>query len=272
MKVTVKGNIAEQIKRGIEPQESMVVDVDLSALTEEQRGVLAKGDALTIVESTQSAVADALQAILDAERARVEQEAEAQRRRDEEMRKQCMEATPNPVQVTEIGDIKWTRHDMPYLSTWMMSPDVAELVEATRNRLQAEIDKLNTEAKAAVQPIIDAELERRAKAEEEEKARKKAELESKKAKRLETGIVEISFERGNRRDWGEPWIAKLKSGNGKRPDYDFSAGSYDAATEVLTIPCKPGEIIAYGQKNYSKPKKTIHTIRKMVPDGGLVEA
>lgn len=78
---------------------------------------------------------------------------------------------------------------------------------------------------------------------------------------------------GDRREWGEPWIAKLSTTtNGRRPDYDFSAGAYDAATETLRIPCAPGELIAWGQKNYRKARRTVHEIRRMADDGGLVKA
>lgn len=102
--------------------------------------------------------------------------------------------------------------------------------------------------------------------EAERKAKKAAEL----ARRAEIGGVEIEISRGDR-DWGVPWGATVTCGKtgGAKDSYEFEAGTYDLATETLTIKCQPGDIIAWGQKNYRKPRRTIHERRKVSKDWRL---
>lgn len=93
-------------------------------------------------------------------------------------------------------------------------------------------------------------------------------LAAKLARRAEIGAVEIDITRGDR-DWGVPWGAVVTAGRGRRDDYDFDAGSYDLSAEVLTIRCAPGDVIAWGQKNYRKPKRTLHYRRRVAADWRL---
>src|SRR5690554_721845 len=62
MKLNWKCNQKEQIIRGIDPRESAEVDVDLSALTPEQRILVAEGWQGTLVEMTATEIADGLAA------------------------------------------------------------------------------------------------------------------------------------------------------------------------------------------------------------------
>lgn len=141
-----------------------------------------------------------------------------------------------------------------------------------RELLQAECDLLTELELERVKPLI---AEAKAKREARElgaKQEKEAAEAAQRSERLKTGVLTLDMTRGDRRLWGEPWIAKVQRSNGQRPEYDFSQGSYDLATETLSIPCKPGEVIAYGQKNFRKPKDTIHRVQRMLDDGSMVEA
>jgi hypothetical protein len=274
MKVKVNGNRTEQIKRGVEPWETSEIDIVLSDLTPEQRELLAENTTLTVVNADQAAVIEALQARIAERAAEAEAKAKDRRERDAAAIAECKSAQLTEGETTEHGVTyaSYSAYPGAYICSYNVSAAVESLVEETKSRLHAEAAAKTAASRAAVADQIEA-----AKAESEAKAKveaeaKQAEQRAKYAKRLETGIVEIPIERGNRKDWGEPWIAKLVSKNGRRPEYDFSAGSYDTATETLTIPCKPGEAIAYGQKNYRKPKRTIHEVRKMESDGRLVPA
>lgn len=271
MKVKANGNVKEQVLRGIEPQENLEIEINLSAMSPALRAVLVREPEISVVEGTQAEVEAALQMILDKEATDAARKAAEQAERDQEARQFCAEAQPDERKQNDYG-IGYSVYGVPYFNTYGLSPAVADLVKETIARLSAEAEQKNVEVRKSVEPLI--EVAKRAHAEKEAAAKQAAEAEkqAKFAKRLETGVVEIPMERGSRQEWGEPWIAKLSSRNGKRPEYDFSQGSYDAATEVLSIPCVPGEVIAYGQKNYRKPKRTIHEVKKMTDSGALVSA
>lgn len=273
MKVKVTGNVTEQIRAGVEPWESAEIEITLAELTPQQRDVLAEGylGSAKLIHATPQAVIAALQSRVDELEKENQREREAQAKRDREALEWCA----NPTIVERVNNhygvkfSSWSVSGKPYFG---LSPEVSAKVSEVYNRLEAELAERNRLAQEAAQPAIEAakaEAERKA---AEEKAAREAEKQARFKRRLETGIVEIPMTRGDRSEWGEPWIAKLHTRNGRKPEYDFSAGKYDAATETLSIPCKPGEIIAYGQKNYRKPKRTIHNVRRMRDDGALVEA
>lgn len=103
-----------------------------------------------------------------------------------------------------------------------------------------------------------------------ERAAKEEAWRAKLARRAELGAVEIHISRGDR-DWGVPWGAVVRSARpgSRRDTYDFTPASYDLRTEVLTIRCQPGDIIAWGQRNYRRPKRSIHERRLVNPDWSL---
>lgn len=276
MKVKVQGIKSEQIKLGIEPFESAEVDVVLSELTPEQREVLARGNTPQVISGTQEDVAKWLQRVVDEELEKKTKDAREQAEQDAAALAWCdapAEYTSRADAVLGVEYLRYRTSDVPrphWHLHWTQS--VAERVAAVMVEREAEAKRMTEASLAAVADQIEAAkaaFEANAKAAKDEEARLLAE---KLKQRLETGIVTVPFTRGSRNEWGEPWIAKVSSRNGRKPEYEFSEGSYDAATEVLSIPCKPGEVIAWGQKNYKKASRTIHKVKRMEGDGRLTDA
>lgn len=56
----------------------------------------------------------------------------------------------------------------------------------------------------------------------------------------------------NKRRYGRPWAAIVTLGQDGRPSYDFRAGYYAGTDDggELMINAKPGDVIAYGQKDH----------------------
>lgn len=128
--------------------------------------------------------------------------------------------------------------------------------------LQREMPKL-LELAAAKQ----LEREQAAQAEKAEKA-------ARFAARLETGIYEHAVGAYNERRYSSPWIAAVSLGPDGKLTYDFKAGDCTAKwgkPGIVTIACKPGEVIAWGQKDLRKPAASEHHILLMRPDGGMDE-
>ena len=282
MKVTCRANQSEQIKAGIDPVESITLDVNLTTLTPEQRTLIAEGWTPVVIAGT----AEEFSCLAQAEvrhRQVTEQEKLAAA---EQLRAAYFAALPGwsleEHSEVELG-IKYPQWRVPNLrdaagkllfggSYYISDETILQAYIQREVELQAEADSRNAAALAAVKPTIEA-AEAKAKTESEAaKAANQQAEQAKFAKRLETGVLEVELSRGNRSDWGEPWIAKVSTGNGRRPEYNFSEGSYDVVKEVLSIACKPGDVVAYGQKNYRKAKKTIHHILKMNSQGGMEQA
>lgn len=59
--------------------------------------------------------------------------------------------------------------------------------------------------------------------------------------------------------------------DGRHEVYDFNCGTYDLTTEKLAIRCKPGDTIAWGQRNYRKQRRTVHRRAKVNDDWTLTE-
>lgn len=266
MKVTAMVDQRARIIAGLEPVKSVEIEVDLGTLTEDQRRVLVEMRDTTLayaVRGTTEEVVAEIDRRLAAEVAAKAEQDQGRARLEQWM----VDAAAVAARTESEYGIKWTIYEIRPLRPW--APAAAAKYLEHERILQAEAARLTEAAKAAVQPQIDAAraaAEAQAKIEADAKA---AQLAARNARRLETGVVTISITRGDRREWGEPWIARLITRNGRRPDYDFSAGSYDPATELLTIPCKPGQTIAWGQKNYRRPERTIHEVRTMSADGSL---
>lgn len=269
MKITVRGNQQQQIIDGVEPFETAEVDVALDALTPEQRVILAGNPTLTVVRANAESVVAELQRRVDEAAAQQAREVERAQKHNEDARQRCADATLTETAVSSAG-VSYIRYGCPSISDYFVADRaVRELVRTTVERLTAEAAAKSAAAKAAVQDQIDEALAQRRIEEEAEAAAEAEAKRLRKAERLSSGIVTIPWSRDDRREWGDPWIAKVEAGNGKN-NYDFSEGTYDLSTETLRIPCVPGEVIAYGQKNHRKPRRTCHEIKKMNADGGLV--
>jgi hypothetical protein len=272
MKVHVKQDVAAAIRAGIEPSELTEIDLPISLLTAEQRDYIA--DRRHYVWPVTKGTPEEVIAVLDkdiAEYKRCQAEAEA------EVKVWLKEAKPQPKGHRSEEGISWMEYAVYYpncysqgIAAWA-DKEMSEKVAKRYAELEAECKKLNAESRAKVQPQID-----RIKAQREERARIEAEHEmlatkAKEEERLKTGIVRIHLERGTRSTWGEPWIAIVIPQNGRRPEYDFSKGKYDETTEELSIPAKPGDVIAYGQRNYKKASDTIHHVVTFLKDGSFKE-
>ncbi len=62
--------------------------------------------------------------------------------------------------------------------------------------------------------------------------------------------VKVEVDGYNSRRWSKPWGAVITF-DGARPQYDFKAGSFlgNDTGGAVYITCKPGDVIAYGQKD-----------------------
>lgn len=279
MKVKAHQDATEAIKAGIEPVPggTMEIEITLADLTPQQRTVLAANPYITVIRGDAAEVVASLQALVDEEAKRAAEDEARRAQYEAEAQEWLTTATTEQDGYAFESGIKYSQYKATprgyFYFSHKLSQPTTDAVDKRYAELQAASAERTAQAKAAVQAEIDAA---RAKMEEEnrkEKEKAAAFAKAKYAKRLETGIVEISWPRDDRREWGEPWIAKLKTrSNGRKPEYDFSEGSYDLTSETLSIPCKPGEVIAYGQKNYRKPKHTAHKVVRMEPDGRLTSA
>lgn len=105
------------------------------------------------------------------------------------------------------------------------------------------------------------------KEEKEEEARR-----ARAAKRLESGYWEKETPSYNERRHGAFWCAAVSFGDGPKPIYTWgeSTGKWGQAG-MLRVPCKPGDIIAWGQKDNRRPDKSDHYLLIMQEDGSMVE-
>lgn len=171
-----------------------------------------------------------------------------------------------------------TSHDMPVRSPsrpWPCNDNrvevaFASMVAADAAR-KARAEKENEKLIAAAQPQIDAELAKKAAVEAEQEAAEQAAKKAKYAARLASGIYERETSSYNERRYGRPWIAAVRL-TGTKLEYDFAAGTVTASfgsAGMLSIPCVPGDVIAYGQKDNRRPDKSDHTILRMRDDGSM---
>jgi len=144
-------------------------------------------------------------------------------------------------------------------------------------RNEAEIKSANEVIFARELPRLEAELIARNEAEAAEAAEKaaaeKAVRLAKFATRLESGLYERETDSYNERRYGRPWIAAVSLSGGKLA-YDFEAGTVTASfgsSGMLSITCRPGDVIAWGQKDLRRPDKSEHHILQMRDDGGMNE-
>jgi hypothetical protein len=170
---------------------------------------------------------------------------------------------------------------MPYLPRtidggFVTGPEVARY-DAAKAALEARVAAADGAAQEAARPAAEAadRAQRQAMAAfqaqitaEEERA-----LANKAAARLASGHWERETPSYNERRFGKPWCARVvgveKSG---KLTYDFAAWTgRPGDAGLLRVACKPGEIIAYGQKDQSNPAKSEHRILLMDDTGRMTE-
>lgn len=128
------------------------------------------------------------------------------------------------------------------------------------------VERLRDQCPDSVAEVEALAAQRRAEHEVAQAAERAEARRVKLERRAAIGGVEVRIARGGAA-WGVPWGARVVCGRpGSSKDvYDFDAGTYDLATETLTITCEPGDVIAWGQKNYRKARHTIHERRRVLP-------
>lgn len=154
------------------------------------------------------------------------------------------------------------------------NPDLRARVQAARESSDAEILAHNEAAFAAALPRMQEELAAqeaaaKAKADAEAKA-KKARDKAKYATRLETGLWTRETGSYNEKRYGAWWVASVDFSVGAKGNYTFgdSSGNWGKAGE-LSVACRPGDFIAYGQKDLRRPANSSHTILRMRDDGSM---
>lgn len=70
--------------------------------------------------------------------------------------------------------------------------------------------------------------------------------------------MQIKIETGfyNDRRYGRPWIAIVDFSSSKQGDFKFGEFVGDDKSGRLFVVCEPGDIIAQGQNDFRKPKKS----------------
>lgn len=173
--------------------------------------------------------------------------------------------------------------DLPAISCWIpdiypdlksrkMDADARRAGALARNK--AALEAANEEAYKAALPDLQARYEidqavALEKAATEAKAKKEAQARA-FMKRLETGMWEKETSSYNDRRYSAPWCANVSWGNGSKPVYSFgdSSGKW-GKPGVMLLPCKPGDWIAWGQKDLRNPSKSEHTIGRMRENGSI---
>lgn len=96
--------------------------------------------------------------------------------------------------------------------------------------------------------------------------------EARRAARLESGEWTMEFDAYNERRYGNYWGAKVTF-DGVKAIYDFDAAVVEGrfgSAGTITIPCVPGEIIAWGQKDLRKVSGSTNEMLLMTDTGRMV--
>lgn len=159
--------------------------------------------------------------------------------------------------------------------TSVVDAAIAEFADKVA-RMQSEVDAHNAAEFQRLLPIALAArakaAEEKAKADAEAETKRQAELTERAANRLATGYWEKETVSYNERRYSAPWCAKVSFPSGPKAVYDFgdSTGKWGKAG-LLRVECKPGDIIAHGQKDLRRPGNSDHTMLMMLPNGRMKE-
>ena len=273
MKLKWKCDQREQIKRGIEPLDDMEIDINLADLTPEERVELAEGWTGLFVEGTTEEVKTQLQALILEKKKKEEEEAQMRVVFLESLKTLKIVEDEKPIHKSFANG----RCIVNYTGYHVDTQNVKHLF-VFRGDFEKEVSLLKKQAAEMTQQSLDAAVneakDRIAEAEEELKKEKEREETDKRMRyaeklkrRAEIGGVEVEISRGGR-EWGTPWGALVTSVSGKE-NYDFSVSFYDLYKDILTIKCSPGDVIAWGQKNFHNARRTIHERRRVCEDWSL---
>ena len=149
----------------------------------------------------------------------------------------------------------WTRLNVAYnaLVDAIQATNKAT-IEAALPRLRAE--RAEQDAAALKQAQEDAEAQKKM-------------LAARGAERLASGFWERETVGYNSRREGKPWCAHvtLNAATGK---LDYAWGEWTGRpgeAGLMRLACKPGDLIAWGQKDMRRPDKSTHVIQRMREDG-----
>lgn len=173
----------------------------------------------------------------------------------------------------QLKSLPWWQHN--YNRTAEEENDIRAF-EQGQYEIKAQADErvrqANLEAIAKARPELDRQLAEKVQAEAQAEADRKAANAARFAKRLETGIWERETDSYNERRYGAPWVAKVTFPNGPKAVYEFSGESTGkwGKAGILSIECKPGEIIAWGQKDL-RGNSHEHHVLYMRANGSMEE-
>lgn len=123
---------------------------------------------------------------------------------------------------------------------------------------------------AAHYATLDAKLAEKARVQAEKNA---AEHEAEKKLRLKSGFYEETFEAYNHRRYGRPWGATIRlSLDQVSIEFCFVRNAFDGDDGdkgTVTVPCKPGDVIAVGQKDVRAGNSTVNSLLRMEEDGEM---
>lgn len=221
-----------------------------------------------VAESTPTALRAAVEAIAT-------EAADAERKATAEVEKRVSDFEADGIHKGCQNDYgySWERWTQSFINTYgLTGPYIARI-----ERRAAEIAKIcsehNAEHAAAIAEAKAASEARMAAAEAERKAAEKAANAVKFAKRLETGTWERECGSYNERRYGSWWCAKVSFPNGPKPEYEWGDSTCKwGKAGLLTLPCVPGDIIAWGQKDLRRPGNSTHNIQIMRSDGSMITA
>jgi hypothetical protein len=169
----------------------------------------------------------------------------------------------------------------PYIDYPYVAPAKDEELSQLDSRLSMARESLSARAVAASKSALEAALpdliaktaqekaERQEKAAQEE-AEKEARIVARGASRLASGYWEKETSAYNERRFGKPWCAKVTGVTKGKLVYDWADWSgHTGDNGLLRVACKPGDVIAWGQKDFRKPHASDHTIAIMLDDGRM---
>ncbi len=135
---------------------------------------------------------------------------------------------------------------------------------------RSEIEAANVSALQEQAAVIDAYWAQVDSAEAQRQAEKEHAQQQLLTKRLQSGCWEKDTHAYNRKRYSSPWCAKVTFPDGPKAVYEFGQSSGDRGEAgVMRVPCRAGEIVAWGQKDFRNSNGTTHQLAVMEQDGSM---
>lgn len=147
------------------------------------------------------------------------------------------------------------------------SPDMEAAIKEFENHKSTYQKSVWAADLAAREAAMPGMVQEAARIKEERRLAFQAEM----ADRLKTGVYTQKTDPYNSNRWGRPWVAKVTGLDGKKLVYEFGDWvGENGKAGVLRIECRPGEFLAFGQKDHRNPRKVPDKdLRQMQDDGRL---